>query len=94
MWNISKIRQKAQNSVYKGKLEQILSYIDKESENRGDPQEVANLILSICGSKKPKFRYPIGKGIKRNIVFKNMLPWEWFEKFILTIIGKQRKEKT
>ena len=50
--------------------------------NGGDPIEVAALIKRICFENKPKFYYPIGRGIKTMLFLKNVLPWSLLESVI------------
>lgn len=59
----------------------ILSQAKFQSENSSDPQEVAKLIKKICKTKKPKLRYPIGKGAKTLSLFKRILPFSFIEFF-------------
>ena len=54
-----------------------------------NPIEVAKLIAKIASQrKKPKLRYVIGSGVKRNLFFKNVLPGRMIEKFIVKYILK------
>ncbi|HZG88169.1 SDR family oxidoreductase [Paenibacillus sp.] len=48
----------------------------------GDPIEVASLIKRICFEPKPKFYYPIGRGIKTMLFLKQVLPWSFLEAVI------------
>lgn len=62
----------------------IVSNIEKGKDQFGDPLEVAELIAKIASqTKRPKLRYPIGKGVKTNLFLKKILPWGWIEKIIL-----------
>lgn len=62
---------------------QIYQYAKSSAENSGDPREVAKLIVNISQLKKPKFRYPIGKGARMLAVLKGIIPWEIIEKVIM-----------
>ncbi|WP_062356918.1 SDR family NAD(P)-dependent oxidoreductase [Bacillus kwashiorkori] len=55
----------------------------KSKNNSGDPMEIALLIEKICKTKKPRFRYPVGKGAKRLAMAKRFLPWSFIEKIAL-----------
>ncbi|SEN20203.1 SDR family oxidoreductase [Lihuaxuella thermophila] len=74
---------KTAHSPYQKELAKISDQVQKISENAGKPEEVADLIVQVANAKHPKLRYPVGKGVKRNIYLKNILPWEWMEKMIL-----------
>lgn len=68
----------------------IISNIEKGKEQFGDPLEVAGLIAKIASqTKRPKLRYPIGKGVKTNLFLKKFFPWEWIEKIMLKKIFKK-----
>ncbi|MCU9613525.1 SDR family oxidoreductase [Caldibacillus lycopersici] len=57
----------------------ILNEAMKSKNGGANPQEVAQLIVKICGMEKPKFRYPVGKGARSLSVFKRIFPWSWIE---------------
>lgn len=71
-----------ENSAYQQDMKNILSEINKIADNAGNPQEVTDLIVRVAKSKRPKLRYPIGKGVKTGLLLKNIFPWEWLEKQI------------
>lgn len=55
----------ADDSAYHQYYKKILSYVQKNGEESGDPQEVADLIYQLATKQHiKKLRYPIGKGIK------------------------------
>lgn len=59
----------------------LLKEATNSYENGSDPIEVANLIVKICHTDKPKFRYPIGNGARFLYIAKRISPWslvEWF----------------
>ncbi|MDC2864327.1 MULTISPECIES: oxidoreductase [unclassified Bacillus (in: firmicutes)] len=70
-------------SPYKEYMKKIEQHIHNGSENFGDPQDVAEKIVSIAQSQHPTLRYPIGKGVKLMILLKNLLPWKWWEFLVL-----------
>ncbi|MFC7061420.1 SDR family oxidoreductase [Halobacillus seohaensis] len=63
-------------------------------ENHEDPNKVADLMTSLAA--KPtlkKLRYPIGPGVRMNIILKRMLPWSILENLVLKrLLGSQKKE--
>jgi NAD(P)-dependent dehydrogenase (short-subunit alcohol dehydrogenase family) len=76
-------------SPYAAYMKSILNEIEGGKTEFGDPNEVAQLVAQIASQPKtPKLRYPIGKGVKSNLFFKNNLPWEVLESFILKRLGK------
>ncbi|WP_071459694.1 SDR family oxidoreductase [Bacillus massilinigeriensis] len=84
IWSAIDQTRNSENSSYHIYNEAILHFINKRKSSHGDPQEIADLIVMIATSaKRPKFRYPIGKGIKQTIGLKSILPWSFLEKIIL-----------
>ncbi|MEH6891717.1 oxidoreductase [Bacillus sp. JJ864] len=87
--NIWEIGQKLAESTsesespYKEYMKKIEQHIHNGSESFGDPQDVAEKIVSIAQSQHPTLRYPIGKGVKLMILLKNVLPWKWWEFLVL-----------
>lgn len=73
----------APNSPYGDKTERLLKMVNHIAKTAGDPQEVADLVRDIASSKAPKFRYPIGKGVKNSLRLKQMVPWKIIEKVIV-----------
>jgi len=70
-------------SPYKEYMKKIEQHIHNGSENFGDPQDVAKKIVAIAQSQHPNLRYPIGKGVKLMVLFKNLLPWKCWEFLVL-----------
>lgn len=66
----------------------LLNQAKKNGEISGDPQKVADLIVRICETKKPKLRYPIGPGTKPLLKIKNLLPWSLVEKLVQNKLRK------
>ncbi|WP_209124947.1 SDR family oxidoreductase [Alkalihalobacillus sp. BA299] len=75
-------------SEYDIYMKKIYAEAKRSGEQAADPNEVVQVILNICKSNKPKFRYPIGKGIRSIIFIKNILPWSFIESLV------QRKMST
>ncbi len=72
-----------ENSAYQQDMKNILNEMKKIADNAGNPREVVDLIVKVANTKRPKLRYPIGKGVKGGILLKNLFPWEWLEKQII-----------
>ncbi|WP_078595852.1 SDR family oxidoreductase [Evansella clarkii] len=60
------------------------------AEGAAEPGEVAELILKICRTAKPKLRYQTGKGIRTATFLKGILPWSFFERLILRKIYSKK----
>ncbi|WP_227939173.1 SDR family oxidoreductase [Alkalihalobacillus deserti] len=60
-------------------IKNIYQAATESAEKAANPNEVINVILHICRSKNPKFRYQVGKGVKRMIFLKGILPWSVIE---------------
>ncbi|WP_222705337.1 oxidoreductase [Bacillus marasmi] len=78
-----------QDSPYHQYMNQILNQVKAGKANHGNPYDVAKLVADISTMKKsPKLRYPIGKGVKQNIILKKLLPWRTLENIILKQLNK------
>ena len=76
-------------SPYQTYMTSLLQVMESSKKGYGNPSEVAKLIAKIASQrKKPKLRYLIGSGVKRNLFFKNVLPGRIIEKFIVKYILK------
>ncbi|WP_040208870.1 SDR family oxidoreductase [Neobacillus jeddahensis] len=75
-------------SPYHSYMKTILTEMEQGKVNHGDPKHVAQLIAKIASqAKSPELRYPIGKGVRINLILKNTLPW----KFIEVVFAKKLK---
>lgn len=63
--------------------QKIFKYATMSAKGGSNPIEVAKLIRTIAISKKPKFRYPVGKGAKGLSRLKRLLPWRFIEWVVL-----------
>lgn len=73
----------ADDSAYHHYYKKILSYVEKNGEESGDPQEVADLIYQLATKQHiKKLRYPIGKGIKLTLLFRSLFPWSAWESIL------------
>ena len=84
IWNAVDAIEHNSDSPYYSYQSSLMNVMEMGKHNHEDPIEVAKLITQIALQKKtPRFRYPIGKGVKRNLVLKKFLPWRSIEKLIL-----------
>ena len=75
------------DSPYHPYMTKILKEIENGKTQHGQPQEVAHLVAQIASQpKNTDFRYPIGKGVKRNLLLKNVLPWKMIENTVMKIL--------
>ena len=58
-------------------------FISKNLAKMGNPTDVADKIVSIAQTRKPRLRYPIGKGVRLMIAIKSILPWNIWQRCIL-----------
>lgn len=71
------------NSPYQPYMAAILKEIENGKSEHGNPLEVAKLVAQIATqSKIPDLRYPVGKGVKINLLLKSMVPWKIIENAI------------
>ncbi|WP_226577930.1 SDR family oxidoreductase [Halobacillus litoralis] len=79
-------------SPYSDYIKGLWEALNKESHEK--PTAVADLMTSLIGKERvKKLRYPIGGGVRVNVLMKRVLPWSWLEKGVLkTVLGK-RMEK-
>lgn len=72
------------DSPYRSYMETIFSIIESGKQEHGDPLEVAVLVAQIASQQKaPNLRYVIGKGVKKNLFLKNLVPWKIIEKAVV-----------
>lgn len=89
IWSSVDTTQLKLDSPYHDYMKTILNEIETGKSKHGNPLDVANLIAQVASQEKaPDLRYPIGKGIKRNIILKSFLPWKILESIILKSLFK------
>jgi NAD(P)-dependent dehydrogenase (short-subunit alcohol dehydrogenase family) len=72
------------DSPYRSYFSALIKKIDSGKTEHGNPQEVAKLIANLASQENsPDLRYPIGKGVKRNLFLKNVLSWKRIENVII-----------
>ncbi|MBR9845873.1 MAG: SDR family oxidoreductase [Algicola sp.] len=71
-------------SPYETKYGSVLKNIDEDVDNGDDPTLVANAVLKIINTPKPKIHYKVGAFMQKfSIVLKRMLPDRVYEKLLL-----------
>ncbi|WP_338473027.1 SDR family oxidoreductase [Niallia sp. XMNu-256] len=87
IWSAVDAIERKKDTAYQTYMTSLLSIMNSSKSKYGDPTDVAKLIAKIASqTKKPHFRYPIGVGVKRNLLLKNVLPWRLIEKWMLRMI--------
>ncbi len=66
-----------------------MRYARQTAEHAGHPEEVARLVARIAAAKKPKLRYTAGRGVRLNLLFKSIMPWNWYERIILSMLKER-----
>ncbi|WP_066308494.1 oxidoreductase [Bacillus sp. FJAT-29814] len=80
IWTSGKqVTSSSADSPYYDFMRNLENYIESGNEQFGDPRDVAKKIAEVSIMKRPKLRYPIGKGVKAIIILKNLLPWSRWE---------------
>ena len=70
-------------SVYEESMRTTLAQIDEEVDQAIVPEKVAQVVLRIARSRKPQFRYRVGKPLQIvSIALKRFLPYKMFEKLL------------
>ncbi|KGX84862.1 oxidoreductase [Pontibacillus marinus] len=87
IWSSGKqVSEKSQqaSSPYASYMERINKHLDESKDDMGDPQDVADLIVTLAEQNElKKLRYPVGKGVSFMLELKKWLPWNKWEREIL-----------
>lgn len=70
--------------AFQRRMEQI---VEKMEPKMGDAQEVADLVVRLLETDKPKLRYPLGPGVSARLWARRVLPFEGVEKILARVIG-------
>ena len=54
---------------------------------KGNPEEVANLVVKVAKSRRPKLRYPVGNAARLVFFLRKSLPHDWFIKLQEKVLG-------
>lgn len=94
IWNTSMNEQMtppAAGSKYTAIYQKMMSYIEAQKNNYGDPGEVAELVVSLAEKKRlKKLRYLVGKGVRLSFIAKQLLPWNVWENIILRTLSSKK----
>lgn len=94
IWNTSMNEQMtppAEGSKYTAIYQNMMSYIEAQKNNYGDPGEVAELVASLAEKKRlKKLRYLVGKGVRLSFIAKQLLPWNVWENIILRTLSSKK----
>lgn len=94
IWNTSMNEQMtppAEGSKYTAIYQKMMSYIEAQKNNYGDPGEVAELVVSLAEKKRlKKLRYLVGKGVRLSFIAKQLLPWNVWENIILRTLSSNK----
>lgn len=94
IWNTSMNEQMtppAAGSKYTTIYQNMMSYIEAQKNNYGDPDEVAELVVSLAEKKRlKKLRYLVGKGVRLSFIAKQLLPWNVWENIILRTLSSKK----
>lgn len=66
-------------SPYAAQTRWLKARVEKIKEEAPDPGEVTAAIVRAATAAKPRFRYPVGRGVRLTVAAKNLLPWKWIE---------------
>lgn len=81
----------AAGSKYTAIYQNMMSYIEAQKNNYGDPGEVAELVVSLAEKKRlKKLRYLVGKGVRLSFIAKQLLPWNVWENIILRTLSSKK----
>ncbi len=70
------------NSPNKERSQRFAAFIKSTASKRGDPNEVAQLIVRVANDPNPKLRYLIGRGVKAQTWFRRLTPWRIYERIM------------
>ncbi|WMT29778.1 oxidoreductase [Bacillus aerius] len=94
IWNTSLNEQMTpptEGSKYTAIYQKMMSYIETQKNNYGDPDEVAELVVSLAEKKRlKKLRYLVGKGVRLSFIAKQLLPWNVWENIILRTLSSKK----
>lgn len=80
-----------EGSPYLSFMEILRSEVENGKADHGNPEDVAKLVAEIAEQpNSPDLRYPVGKGVKRNLLMKNLVPWKVIEAAIVNKLTKRK----
>ncbi|KZE44612.1 short-chain dehydrogenase [Brevibacillus parabrevis] len=75
-------QQSVTSSAYSGQMKQLRKQVESLMLSAPEPDEVIRAIVRAATTAKPRFRYPVGRGIALMIAAKTLLPWSWIERIV------------
>lgn len=72
----------ADSSPNKERSQRFAEFVKARASKRGDPREVARLIVRLANDPNPKLRYLIGPDVKTQLVLRALLPWRRWERLV------------
>jgi NAD(P)-dependent dehydrogenase (short-subunit alcohol dehydrogenase family) len=70
------------SSPNKERSQRFAAFIKSTASRRGDPKEVAQLIVRVANDQNPKLRYLIGRGVHAQLWFRRLTPWRMYERIM------------
>lgn len=77
---------------YESLMQSLHNHMETVNSSAQDPDDVIKVVVKICQTKKPRFRYQVGKGVKGMAFLKSILPWAMVERVVLRILKHQNKK--
>lgn len=69
-------------SPNKERSRRFAGFVKSMAPRRGDPIEVAQLIVRVAKEPNPKMRYLIGRGVRMQLWFRRLTPWRMYERIV------------
>ena len=69
-------------SPNKDRSQRFAAFIKTKATKRGDPKDVARLILRVANDPNPKLRYLIGADAKLQVWLRRLVPWRAYERIM------------
>ncbi len=70
------------NSPNRERSQRFAGFVKSTASKRGNPIEVANLIVRVAKDPNPKLRYLIGRGVHLQLWFRRLTPWRMYERIM------------
>jgi NAD(P)-dependent dehydrogenase (short-subunit alcohol dehydrogenase family) len=70
------------SSPNRERSQRFAAFIKSTASKRGDPKEVAELIVRVSNDPNPRLRYLIGRGVHVQTWFRRLTPWRMYERIM------------
>jgi NAD(P)-dependent dehydrogenase (short-subunit alcohol dehydrogenase family) len=70
------------NSPNRERSQRFAAFVKSTAAKRGDPKEVAELIVCVAEDPNPRLRYLIGRGVHAQKWFRRLTPWRTYERIM------------